>query len=127
MKTILVDAINTFVDKENGVFQEMYELLESYPNKKIIVTNADDNQIKKFGLDTIPYELFTMKHEPNKPNPKYFETLLKKYHLDSDGVIYFEHNRDATETARSLGITTYYYDPIQKDLNSLELFLNKNL
>ena len=79
MKTILVDAINTLVDKETGIFQEMYELLERYPNRKIIVTNADDEQVKKFGLDTMPYEVFTMKHNPNKTDPLYFETLLEKY------------------------------------------------
>jgi hypothetical protein len=38
MKTILVDAINAFVLKDNGIFQEMYRLLEEYPNNKIILT-----------------------------------------------------------------------------------------
>ena len=41
MKTILVDAVNTFVIKGDGIFKEMSELLEQYPNRKIILTNAD--------------------------------------------------------------------------------------
>lgn len=47
MKTILVDAIDTFViETKNGfeVFPEMYELLETFPNDKIILTGADDVQ-----------------------------------------------------------------------------------
>ena len=41
MKTILlVDAINTFVLENKEIFKEMYELLESYSNRKIFLTNA---------------------------------------------------------------------------------------
>jgi len=35
MKIILVDAINTFVIKGEGIFNEMYKMLEQYPNRKI--------------------------------------------------------------------------------------------
>jgi len=42
MKTFLVDAINTFVIKGEGIFEKMYRLLERYPNKKIILTGAND-------------------------------------------------------------------------------------
>lgn len=44
MKTILVDAWNTFVTEE-GMFREMHEMLEQYPNKIIILTNANDAQL----------------------------------------------------------------------------------
>lgn len=37
MKTILVDAINTFVIKDKGIFEGMHKLLEQYPNRKIIL------------------------------------------------------------------------------------------
>lgn len=127
MKTILVDAINTFVDKEKGVNQEMFKLLETYINKKIILTNADDEQIIKFGLSSLPYEIFTLKHNPNKSDPLYFETMLKRFGLTASDVIYFEHNKEAIKSAESLGIISYHYDPLQKDLNLLKSYIDKNL
>jgi hypothetical protein len=35
MKTILVDAVYSFVSDGGVIFQEMFDLLEEYPNKKI--------------------------------------------------------------------------------------------
>ena len=127
MKTILVDAVNTFVDKETGMFQDMYELLEQYPNKKIVLTNADDEQMQKFGLNDLPYDVFTLKHNPNKPDLVYFETMLKHFDLKADEVIYFEHNENAVKSAQSVGITTYHYDPETKNLETLRDFIEDNL
>lgn len=127
MKTILVDAVNTFIIEGKGIFQEMHKLLEEYPNKKIILTNANDEQMKIFGLDNVPYEVFTLKHEPNKSDPKYFETMLKHFNLDAKDVIYFEHDQEAVKSAKSVGITTYHYDKDQKDLIALKNFLDTNL
>ena len=73
MKTILVDAINTFVIKGEGIYRPLYDLLERYPNPKIILTNADDEQIKQLCLAKMPYELFTLKHNPDKVDPTYFK------------------------------------------------------
>ena len=42
MKTILVDAVYTFVSDTGEIFREMFELLEKYPNRKILLTGADD-------------------------------------------------------------------------------------
>ena len=68
MKTILVDAINTFVIRGEGIFKEMKNLLDRYSNKKIILTNADDEQMNETGLNNMPYEVFTLKHNPDKTN-----------------------------------------------------------
>jgi FMN phosphatase YigB (HAD superfamily) len=130
MKTILVDAINCFVLKtENSgeVFQEMYDLLETYPNKKIVLTSANDEQFEKYNLVTVPYELFTLKHEPEKMDPKYYEILLEKYGLSKDEVIYFEHDEEAVRSAESVGIKSYHYDKDKKDLEALKKFLDENL
>lgn len=127
MKTILVDAVDTFVIKGEGIFEEMHELLEEYPNRKIIVTNANDEEMKKFGLNDVPYEVYTLKHQPNKTDPKYFETLLKHFHLKAQDVIYFEHNIDAVQSAGSLGIISFHYDADKKDLASLKGFLDENV
>ena len=126
MKTILVDAVDALVIEGQGVFKEMHDLLETYPNRKIILTGANDEQFKEFGLDKMPYEVFTLKHSPEKTDPKYFETLLEYFGLSKDDVIYFEHNPEAVESARSVGITSYYYDPNKKDLKALKSFLDKS-
>ncbi len=127
MKTILVDALHTFVIEGEGIFEEMHTLLETYPNRKIILTNANAEEMAEFGLDDMPYEVFTMKHQPDKTDPKFFETMLKHFGLSKDDVVYFEHNPDAVSSARSVGITAYRYDADKKDLGGLKRFLDKNL
>lgn len=127
MKTILVDAVDCFVSDTGVIFQEMYDLLETYPNKKIILTGANDEQYKTFGLAKMPYEVFTLKHNPEKTDPKYFEILFEKYNLNKDEVIYFEHNPKAVESAESLGIVSYFYNNDEKDLIALKKFLDNNL
>ncbi len=106
MKTILADAIFSFVSKEGEIFQKMYDLLETYPNRKIIVTGANDEQFKMFGLDKMPYEVFTLKHNPEKSNPEYFKILLQKYEFKPEDVIYFEHDGQAKLSAESVGIVS---------------------
>lgn len=127
MKTILVDAVDTFVIEGKGVYQPMFELLEKYPNRKIILTNANDEQMVPFTLTNLPYELFTLKHNPDKVEPKYFEQMFKHFNLKPEDVIYFEHNPDAVKSAESLGITSYQYDADEKDLVALKDFLDNNL
>lgn len=130
MKTILVDAVDAFViESENGfqIFSEMHALLENFPNRKIILTGADDEQYKKFGLDKMPYEVFTLKHNPEKTDPKYFEKMLEHYGLNANEVVYFEHNPEAVKSAESIGIQSYYYDHTTRDLNALKNFIEENL
>jgi len=130
MKTILVDAVGGFVVEDNGdfkIFEEMHDLLETFPNRKIILTGANDEQFKKFGLDKMPYEVFTLKHNPEKTDPKYFEMMFQYFSLSKDDVIYFEHNPEAVKNAESVGIKSYYYNPEKKDLEALKKFLTENL
>ncbi len=126
MKIILVDARNTFVT-ENWIFLEMKELLDKFPNKKIIVTNANDEQMITFWLVNMPYEVFTLKHNPDKIDPQYFTTLLEHFWLTTQEVVYFEHNQDAVKSAESLWIKTFHYDKDKKDLDSLKEFLEKDV
>jgi FMN phosphatase YigB (HAD superfamily) len=127
MKTILVDGISGLILKDGSLQKEMYELLETYPNPKLVLTGADDDQWKQFNLDISPYEVFTLKHDPEKTDPEYFHILLNKYNLSPDEVAYFEHNREATNTATSLGINTYYYDDSRQDISALKRFLDSAL
>lgn len=127
MKTILVDAVDAFVIEGKGIFKEMHDLLETYPNRKIILTGANDEQFKEFGLDKMPYEVFTLKHNPEKTDPTYYEIMLKQFGLNNSDAVYLEHNPEAVKSAQSLGITSYHYDPNKKDLETLKAFIDKNL
>src|SRR3989304_4286473 len=126
MKTILVDAVDGFViETKNGfrIFKEMQDLLETFSNPKIILTGANDEQFKKFGLDKMPYEVFSLKHDPEKTNPEYYKKMLKHFNLKSEDVVYFEHNPEAVKSAQSVGIKTHYWDNEKKPLRELSIFL----
>lgn len=127
MKTILVDAIDGLILKDGTVFEEMHQLLEKYPNPKLVLTGANDEQFKEFNLNRSPYEVFTLKHDPEKTDPKYFEILLNKYELQPNEVVYFEHNQEAAEVATQAGIKTMFYDCSKRDLKELKEFLDASL
>ena len=91
------------------------------------MTGANDEQLKKFGIDKMPYEVFTLKHNPEKTDPKYYEIMLERFGLSKDDVVYFEHNPEAVKSAQLVGIKSYYYDNDKKDLEALKNFLTKNL
>lgn len=124
---MLVDAVDTFIIEGEGIFTEMQKLLDEYPNPKIILTNANDEQMLKFGLDKMPYPVFTLKHQPDKVDPEYFKKMLENFHFTPEDVIYFEHNAKAVESARSIGIDSYHYDMGKKDLIALKRFLESYL
>lgn len=127
MKTILVDAVDCFVDETGKIFSELQELLDAYPHKKIILTNANEEQKEKFGLLNVPYELFTLNHNPDKVDPKYYSLMLAHFGFNIEEIIYFEHDADAVKSASSVGILTYHYDQDNKDLVALKEFLDENL
>lgn len=130
MKTILVDAVDTFVVKtENDfeIFEPIRKILDEFPNRKIILTNANDEELKKFGLDAMPYEVFTLKHDPDKINPQYYELMLKNFDLNPEEVVYFEHNLEAVKSAQSVGIKTYFWDNENRPLKELLIFLKHNI
>ena len=127
MKTILVDAINTFIIKDEGINTELFNLLEQYPNQKVILTNADDDQFIKYKLHNMPYPVFTLKHNPNKDNPQYFTQLLTDYDLNANDCIYFDHKIEAVNSASSIGITSFHFDKDKISLNDLKEFIDSNL
>lgn len=127
MKTILVDAVYTFVDEEGNIFDDLHKLLETFPHRKIILTNADYQATNKYKLNDVPYEVFTLKKNPPKTDPNYFKTMLTQFGLTKDDVVYFEHDQKAVDSANAVGITSYFYDPNKKDLVALKHFLEENL
>lgn len=125
-KVILVDAWHTFVT-EDGMHEGMYKMLETFKQKKIILTNANDEQLVKLGIVDMPYDVFTMKHNPDKVDPTFYKAMLNKYDLKAEDVVYFEHSKEAVESASSLGIKTYWYDKDVKDVDAIKAFLLENI
>jgi len=125
MKTILVDAWNTFV-KNNTIDSDIYKILESYEHQKIILTTAKNKDIINLGIVNMPYKVFSLSHNPNKDDKLYFIKLIEKYNLIISDLVYIEHNKEAVKSAISLGIKTYHYKP-QESTDELSQFLLKNM
>lgn len=126
MKTILVDAAGTFV-VDGKVDEKLHALLEAYPNTKVILTNANDEQLITYGIVNMPYEVFTLKHNPDKVDPVYFQKMLEHFNLKAEDCIYFEHTSAAVESAKSVGIISYHFDETKRDLELLRIFLDENI
>jgi HAD superfamily hydrolase (TIGR01509 family) len=130
MKTILVDAVDAFiVEAVEGfcVFGPLQEMLDSFPNTKIILTGANDEQFIRFGLTEMPYEVFTLKHNPEKTEPEYYQKMLAHFSLVPQDVVYFEHNPEAVKSAQSVGIKAYLWDNETRPVSELQKFLEENL
>jgi FMN phosphatase YigB (HAD superfamily) len=80
----------------------MFELLELYDAKKLIVTNATHEQTKEFGLVDLPYDMYSMEHKPNKTDTLYFTSLLEEFNLVVEDVLYFDHNLESVTAASSI-------------------------
>lgn len=127
MKTIFVDAWQTLVTAD-GMDQKMYEILEKFENLKVIVTNADEENQKKYGIVNMPYEVYTLKNDPNKSDPKYYQMLMEDYNLSPDEVVLFENVPESVESAKKAGIKNVYrFDPEVRDYEALEKFIQENL
>lgn len=123
MKTILVDAFHTFVDTHGIMNQDLYKLLESYTERKIILTNAPKEKMKTYGLDHVPYEVFSLEHTPEKTDPMYYHTMVEHFDLLPSNVVYIEHAKKAVASAQSIGIVTHWYDAEKKDITAVKKFL----
>lgn len=118
--------MHCFIDTEGNIFEAMRNMLEEFPNPKLILTGANDEQIKMFKLDQAPYPFFTLKHDPEKSDPEYYLRMLEQNNLRASDVVYFEHDFEAIASARSAGINAYHYDDAKKDLEGLKKFLELN-
>jgi len=124
MKKILaVDAVGCLVDLNGNINNDIFKMINEYKNKKIILTNANDEE-KKIFLKNISDEIFSLKHNPEKIDPTYYEKFLSKFQIKAENVIYFEHDIQAVNSAKLNGILTHHYDG---NINNLNQFLKKNL
>lgn len=123
---MLVWSLHTLVNEDGIINTEVQSILNEFDNTKIIVTNSNDAEIEKLGLNNLNYEIFTLAHEPNKVNPLYFDILLRTYNLLPKNTIYFDSSEEALSAAKSMWITTYKFDK-NKDINVLRNYLKVNL
>lgn len=126
MKTILIDAVHTFIDSNGIIDTKIEDILDAYELPKIIVTNASVETFQKLAMDLLPYPVFTLSGEPRKSNPEYFQMLMQEYNIFPDECLYFEHDKEALKAAQQLGIKTHYFDSEKKDYTSLQEFLAHN-
>ena len=122
MKTILVDAWNTLV-KNKKIDNKLLDILDQYSHKKIILTNANEIEQIELGIVKMPYEVFTLSHNPEKTNELYFEILCKKMKLKKEDLLYIEHNEGALKSARLFGIKSILFCSNYREIND---FLKKN-
>ena len=101
MKIILIDAWNTLV-KNKKLDIDLYNLLEKFENRKIILTNANINELIDYGIVEMPYDVFSLSHDPNKDDVLYFKLFIKKHNFSINNLIYIEHNQEAVKSAESL-------------------------
>lgn len=126
-KVLLVDAMGALVYEESGVYEPLQKLIDSYPNRKIVLTMAPDELMEKWGLTKLPFEVHTSRLNPKKSDPAYYKDMLKKFNLEASNTVYFEHSKEAVDSAQSVGIKSYYYDGQAKDIATLKKFLDKEL
>lgn len=112
---------------DSEINSDLHQLLEEFPNKKIILTNADFQEDNKFGLNDMPYEVFTLKFDPAKTDPSYYKKMLEHFNLTPKEVIYFEHNAESVASAQEAGITTHKYDKDIQNLIELKKFIENNI
>ncbi|MCH1548280.1 MAG: hypothetical protein L7S44_06980 [Flavobacteriaceae bacterium] len=124
MKVILVDAWNTFV-KNNEIDISLHSFLDRFKNKKIILTNANDKQLIEFGIVNMPYEVFSLSNNPNKSDVNYYKILINHFNFKIENLLYIEHNIDAVNSAKSIGIKTHHYK--ESEDYKLKEFILKNI
>ena len=122
IKAILVDAINTLIDKEKGINKELAEFLQNTGKKIIVVTNADKKEVES-KIKGYNFEVFTLNKSPDKSNPKYFKQLLEEYNLKQDDIIYFDHKGDNVKSAKSNSINAILY----KNNKQAKEFIENNI
>ena len=68
------------------------------------------NGFREKGKKAVGFEAFSLEEEGIKKKDKeYFQRLLSKYRLKAEDVLYFDHDKENTQCAQSLGITVMHY------------------
>jgi FMN phosphatase YigB (HAD superfamily) len=74
-----------------------------------------------------PYPLFTLKHNPEKSDPQYYQIMLQHFNFTPVEVVCFENEKHSVASATAVGITVYHYDRNEQDIKKLKEFLDEHL
>ena len=103
--------------------------LDSLPGMKLIYTNGDETYAKKI-LKTLDIyesfeEIFDIRKANFLPKPKLkpLKTLIDKYNLNPENIVYFEDLKKNLLTAHKIGITTILISDSAEKTN-YEPFIN---
>jgi alanyl-tRNA synthetase len=128
-RLILVDGMDCVYDEDFKINEELLKIINNFNTHTILTVNGfrekGYNLIKSqsTGYDT-NWKAFSLEEEKiKKENPEYFNTLLKRFNLVPEEVIYFDHDKNSIKTAEKLGILSKHYT----DINSIKKFIEDNL
>jgi leucyl-tRNA synthetase/inosine/xanthosine triphosphate pyrophosphatase family protein/ADP-ribose pyrophosphatase YjhB (NUDIX family) len=121
--TILIDAVFCLINKsENGLSlnEELYNYLDTLPQRKIVVTNAKDEALQTTKeLVGIKFEVFSLQFDPEKTDPRFYETMIESLGIDINTTIYFDHNDDNLSSARANKLHCFQYKSNQQAISTL--------
>ncbi len=128
-RLILVDGMHCVYNENFEVNKELLDIINDFNSHTILVVNKfrekGGNLVKSHseGYDT-NWKAFSLEEsEIKKDNQEYFKTLLKRFDLNQEEVMYFDHDRKNVETAKKLGILSRHYT----DNKSIKKFIEDNL
>lgn len=112
-------------DEEFNVNQNLLNILNSINCQKILVVN----KFREKGLVSLQgneFEAFSLEEQGiKKNNPEFFKTLMTKFSLTPENLIYFDHSEDNINSAKELGIKSIHYtgdnDKIKEFLDELKI------
>ncbi|MFA5992586.1 MAG: alanine--tRNA ligase-related protein [Candidatus Pacearchaeota archaeon] len=120
---MLVDGMHCLYDKDFKINQELLDLLNLISNKKIVVVNGFANKAKEL-LEEYNFEVFSLENENiKKDDKKFFELLVKKYSLNINEIVYFDHLEENINSAKKIGIKSELYNGTKQ----IAKFIDNNL
>jgi hypothetical protein len=75
----------------------------------------------------MPYQIFSLDHQPDKTDPEYFVKMLAILWLSPEDLVYFERNSTSVAAGKSVWIRTYHYDIEKRDIAALQEFITINM
>jgi leucyl-tRNA synthetase len=128
-QTILVDAINTlFIKQEDGLVlnTELADYLNYLDAQKIIVTNAKDEILTKLEelIKDYSWKIFSLKFNPEKTSPEFYQIAIKELNLDVTNTIYFDHLPANLEAAKYNNINCFQYLNNKQAIELVNDFIN---
>lgn len=103
---------------------EYTRYLQSKGIKIYMLSNANKNQpyyIRKFPYDNFDGKCISAFYGTSKPDKRFYEALLKKYHLKAEECVFTDDMTINVEGARKAGIKSYLFKNTEKLKKDLKL------